>query len=91
MATLTPLATEKINTAMIIDSFKTPRGIIAVVTGIFVAWAGSKGVSFMVASPEVISALMIGTVIGVCFFKGVAVGPLIAAGLVSMIASALKA
>ena len=33
---------------------------------------------------------MVGTIIGVCFFKGLAVGPLIAGGMVALLASLLR-
>jgi uncharacterized membrane protein (DUF441 family) len=36
----------------------------------------------------VIGGLLIGTVIGVAFFRGVPVGPLIAAGIVSLFVTA---
>lgn len=35
----------------------------------------------MTADPEVVASLMVGTIIGVVFFKGVPVGPLIASGI----------
>ena len=38
----------------------------------------------MSVQPSVIGGLLIGTVIGVAFFRGVPVGPLIAAGIVSL-------
>ena len=38
----------------------------------------------MSAQPSVVGGLLIGTVIGVAFFRGVPVGPLIAAGIVSL-------
>ena len=52
-----------------------------------VAIFGYLGVGYMKASPEVATALIIGTMIGVFFFKGVPVGPLIASGVVYVIMS----
>ena len=49
---------------------------------------GGRGVNFMSVQPSVIGGLLIGTVIGVAFFRGVPVGPLIAAGIVSLFVAA---
>ena len=89
MAVLTPIAQGHISTSGMLEAFKTPIGLVAIVIGIFVAWAAAKGVPFMSGTPEAVTALIIGTIIGVCFFKGLAVGPLIAGGIVSLIISVL--
>ncbi len=61
------------------------RLLAAVFAGILVAWLGGRGVSLMAAQPTIVTGLLIGTVIGVSAFRGVPVGPLIAAGLLSLI------
>jgi uncharacterized membrane protein (DUF441 family) len=90
MYVLTPLANGKINLNMIFQACKSQLGLIALVTGGVVAWIAAKGIPLMSSSPETITALMIGTIIGVCFFKGLPVGPLIAAGVVALIHHAIK-
>ena len=87
LAILTPIAQGRISTTAMLETFKTPIGIIAILIGIFVAWAAGQGVPFMKETPEAVTALVIGTIVGVCFFHGLAVGPLIAGGLVSLIIS----
>ena len=57
----------------------------AVLTGIFVAWLAGRGIGVMQSQPNLIIGLLVGTVIGVTFFKGIPVGPLIAGGLLSLI------
>ena len=86
-AILVPIANGTVTFQTMIDSFKTPMGVIAVFAGILAAVAGGGGVSFLKSSPEVVSALIIGTMVGVFFFKGIAVGPLIAGGLTYFILS----
>lgn len=90
IAILIPLANGKITITMMIDSFKSPIGILALFAGIFAAIAGSSGVSLLKTSPDIVSSLIIGTMIGVFFFKGVAVGPLIAGGITYMILNFIK-
>ncbi|GAB4060277.1 DUF441 domain-containing protein [Uliginosibacterium sediminicola] len=89
-AVLAPLAAGKIELAALGDTFKTPAGLIAVVVGLGVAWVAGRGVPFMQASPQLVTAVMVGTLIGVCFFKGLAVGPLIAGGMVALIVGVLR-
>lgn len=87
LAVLTPLVTGKITNENILEVFHSPIGIIAILIGIFVAWAGGQGVTLLQSTPQVVTSLVIGTIAGVCFFHGIAVGPLIAAGIVSVILS----
>lgn len=89
LAVLTPIAQGRISTSGMLEAFKTPIGLAAIIVGIFVAWVAAQGVPFMNGTPEVVTALILGTIIGVCFFKGLAVGPLIAGGLVSLVISLL--
>lgn len=85
LAILVPLGTGKVTLLQLYESCTSLKGFIAVATGIFVAWAGSLGVGLMKMSPDVVTSLLVGTIIGVCFFGGIAVGPLIAAGLVYLL------
>ena len=79
-AILVPLADGTITMTHIIDSFKSPLGITAMIAGLLAAIAGGGGLTLLKTSPDVVSALIIGTMAGVFFFNGVAVGPLIAGG-----------
>ena len=58
---------------------------LSIVAGVLVAWLGGRGVNLMGSQPVLVTGLLIGTVIGVAFLKGVPVGPLIAAGILSLI------
>lgn len=84
IAILTPLATGRISLYDMTAAFKSPIGMIALLTGIFVAWAAGRGLLFINTAPDMISSIVLGTVFGVCFLQGVAIGPLIAGGLISM-------
>lgn len=90
IAILLPLANGKITLSMMVESFKSPLGILALLAGIFAAAAGGCGVNLLKDSPYIVTSLIIGTMIGVFFFKGVAVGPLIAGGITYMVLSILK-
>ena len=87
IAVLSPLAQGRISVNEIVGLFKAPVGLIAIVIGILVAWIAGNGVVFMKESPETTTALIVGTIIGVCFFRGLPVGPLIAGGMVAIMVS----
>lgn len=57
---------------------------LAVGVGILVAWLGGRGVSLMGGQPILLTGLLVGTIIGVAFLGGIPVGPLIAAGILSL-------
>ena len=79
-AVLVPIADGTVTISTMINSFKSTIGIVAVTAGLLAAMAGGVGVPLMQSNPNVIPALIVGTMAGVFFFKGIAVGPLIAAG-----------
>lgn len=89
-AVLVPLVSGRIDATGVINVFKTPTGLIAVAVGLAVAWVAGQGVPFMKSSPETVTALMVGTLLGVCFLRGLAVGPLIAGGVVALLVGLLR-
>ncbi len=86
-AVLIPIADGTVTLSDMIDSFKTPIGLVGITAGLLAAIAGGAGVPLMQNNPHVIPALLVGTMAGVFFFKGIAVGPLIAAGFTYFVMS----
>jgi uncharacterized membrane protein (DUF441 family) len=82
---MTPLASGKISISQVMESFLHWKSLLAIAIGILVAYLGGRGVTLMSGQPIIVTGLLIGTVMGVAFFKGVPVGPLIAAGLLSLL------
>lgn len=87
VAILIPIATGRIGFNDLIKAFKTPAGWIAVAAGIAVAILSKYGVDQLAAVPQVTVALVLGTIIGVVAFKGVAAGPVIASGMTYLVIS----
>lgn len=81
---LTPIASGKISGESILKSFLSWKSLLAIVIGVFVAWLGGRGVKLMSSQPDVVAGLLLGTVAGVAVLRGVPVGPLIAAGILSV-------
>jgi uncharacterized membrane protein (DUF441 family) len=84
---LVPVAAGRISLQNMVDACKNPTGLLAIAAGIFAAWAAGRGLFFIKASPDMITSLIIGTIAGVCFLDGIAIGPLIAAGMAYLAAS----
>ncbi|WP_109440323.1 DUF441 domain-containing protein [Acinetobacter haemolyticus] len=82
---LAPIASGKISGDNILKSFISVKSLIAIAIGLLVAWLGGRGVKLMTHQPDVVAGLLIGTVAGVALLRGVPVGPLIAAGILSLL------
>jgi uncharacterized membrane protein (DUF441 family) len=82
---LAPVASGKIGSDQILRTFITPKALLAIAIGMFVSYLGGRGVQLMSANPLIVTGLMVGTILGVALFKGVPVGPLIAAGMMAAI------
>ncbi|GGG07830.1 DUF441 domain-containing protein [Paenibacillus abyssi] len=82
---LSPLASGSISVKELYQSFLNWKSIAAIAVGVLVAYLGGRGAHLMSANPAIVTSLVIGTIIGVAFLKGVPVGPLIAAGILSLL------
>lgn len=82
---LTPIASGSIAGNDILKSFLSWKSLTAIAVGVFVAWLGGRGVQLMANQPNIVAGLLIGTVAGVAILRGVPVGPLIAAGILSLL------
>ena len=81
---LSPLVSGRVQVPPIAE-FLNFKIIASVLIGIFVAWLAGRGVFLMGQQPVLVAGLLIGTVIGVAFMGGIPVGPLIAAGILSVV------
>ncbi|MCO8057621.1 DUF441 domain-containing protein [Acinetobacter towneri] len=81
---LTPIASGKLPGEAILKSLLSWKSLLAIAIGVFVAWLGGRGVKLMTNQPDVVAGLLIGTVAGVAVLRGVPVGPLIAAGILTL-------
>lgn len=81
IAVLVPIATGEIGFKQLWDSLKSPYAWIALISGVIVALIAKNGITLLTSEPHITAALVIGTILAVAIFKGVAVGPLIGAGI----------
>ena len=81
IAVLIPIATGVIGFKELGEALKSPYAWIALASGIAVALIAKNGVTLLATDPHITAALVFGTVLAVALFNGVAVGPLIGAGI----------
>ncbi|MFT8320391.1 MAG: DUF441 domain-containing protein [Bacillus sp. (in: firmicutes)] len=81
IAVLVPIATGDIGFKDLTATFKSPFAWIALISGILVALLAKGGITLLAEDPQITTALVLGTIFAVSVFNGVAVGPLIGAGI----------
>lgn len=84
ISVLVPFATGKVQPKEILGSFLTLSGMLAIVGGALATYMNGQGLGLLKIDPEMMVGLVIGGIIGIVVFKGVPVGPLMAAGLTAL-------
>ncbi|WP_026671596.1 DUF441 domain-containing protein [Alkalihalobacterium bogoriense] len=81
IAVLIPIVTGEIGFKQLTEAFRSTYAWIAMISGIAVALIAANGIDLLKTDPHITTALVIGTILAVALFQGVAVGPLIGAGI----------
>ncbi|MFA9558718.1 DUF441 domain-containing protein [Evansella sp. AB-rgal1] len=81
IAVLVPIVTGEIGFKELQSSLKSFYAWIALGSGILVAIIAASGIELLKTDPHITAALVLGTILAVAIFNGVAVGPLIGAGI----------
>lgn len=84
IAVLVPFATEQIKWGDISKIFTSWYGLVGLLGGAIATYMNRKGLSLLRIEPEMIIGLVIGSIIGIVLFKGLPVGPLMAAGITAV-------
>lgn len=84
MGVLVPFASEKINYKDIISVFTSWPGILALLGGAVATYMNGKGLDLLKVDPQLIVGLVIGSIFGIIFLRGIPVGPLMAAGITAL-------
>ncbi|NEW06226.1 DUF441 domain-containing protein [Paenibacillus sp. SYP-B3998] len=85
MGVLVPFASERISYKDIISVFTTWPGIIALIGGAIATYMNGKGLELLKIDPQLIVGLVIGSIFGIIFMRGIPVGPLMAAGITAFL------
>lgn len=84
MAVLVPFANDKIGWKEISPLFTTWYGILALLGGAIATYMNGKGLEILRLEPQLIVGLVIGSIAGIVFLRGIPVGPLMAAGITAL-------
>ncbi|MEK3721648.1 DUF441 domain-containing protein [Paenibacillus sp. FSL H8-0034] len=85
MGVLVPFASEKISFKDVASMFTTWPGILALLGGAIATYMNGKGLSLLKIDPQLIVGLVIGSIFGIIFLRGIPVGPLMAAGITAFL------
>jgi uncharacterized membrane protein (DUF441 family) len=82
---LVPFASERISYKQVFSVFTTWPGIIALIGGAIATYMNGKGLELLKIDPQLIVGLVIGSIFGILFMRGIPVGPLMAAGITAFL------
>ncbi|MCZ8520656.1 MULTISPECIES: DUF441 domain-containing protein [Paenibacillus] len=85
MGVLVPFASERISVKDVTSIFTTWPGILALLGGAIATYMNGKGLELLKIDPQMIVGLVIGSIFGIVFLKGIPVGPLMAAGITAFL------
>lgn len=81
IAVLIPFANGNIGYKDVLALFTSWPGILALAGGAIATYMNGKGLDLLKVDPEIIVGLVIGSIFGIVFMRGIPVGPLMAAGI----------
>lgn len=90
IAVLVPIATGDIGFKQLGEATKSLYAWVALGSGIAVALVAASGIDLLKNDPHITAALVLGTIVAVSFLNGVAVGPLIGAGIAYLTMRAIQ-
>lgn len=82
---LVPLVNGQVDSRDLLGAFVTISGIFAVIGGVLATSLNGPGLTILRMEPQLMVGIMIGSIIGIVFLKGIPVGPLTAAAIVYLL------
>lgn len=89
LSILVPLSNGKVNERDILYNLTSLPGLLALAGGALATQLNTQGLKLLKIDPEIIFGLLLGSILGIVFLKGVPVGPLMAAGLAALLYSSV--
>jgi uncharacterized membrane protein (DUF441 family) len=85
LGVLVPFASERITYKEILSVFTSWPGLVALAGGAIATYMNGKGLDLLKIDPQLIVGLVIGSIFGILFLRGIPVGPLMAAGITAFL------
>ncbi|AKX92949.1 hypothetical protein MOTHE_c01260 [Moorella thermoacetica] len=82
---LVPFASGRVAPRDMLQSFVSLPGLIAIASGIIATHMNCQGLELLQRFPQMMIGMVIGSIIGVAFFGGIPVGPLMAGGIAALL------
>lgn len=84
LAVLVPFASGRVQTKDVVAALTSWTGWVALAGGAIAAYLNSRGLEMLKLDPQLIVGIVIGSIFGILFLRGIPVGPLMAAGLTAL-------
>lgn len=90
LAVLAPLITNSKALSELMNVFKSPLGILALIGGLLATQLNGMGLNLLEDKPQLIIGMVLGSLIGIIFLDGIPVGPLMAGGVTAFFLKLFK-
>jgi uncharacterized membrane protein (DUF441 family) len=85
LSVLVPFASGRVPPGEVLKSCLTLPGIVAIVSGVLATNLNGHGLNLLQREPSLMVGMVAGSIIGVIFFGGIPVGPLMAGGIAAVL------
>ena len=85
LAVLAPFASARVSAREIVRALTGWTGVAPLDGGALATWMNGKGLDLLQRDPQLIVGLVIGSIFGILFLRGIPVGPLMAAGIAALL------
>ena len=85
LTVMVPMATDRVSFQDLKKTFTTFSGLAAMVGGLLATKFNGMGLDLLEKQPQLVIGMVFGAIIGIVFWGGIPVGPLMAGGLTAII------
>ncbi|MGO4541687.1 DUF441 domain-containing protein [Paenibacillus sp. 2TAB19] len=87
---LAPFASGRIQSKELLAALSSWPGWLALLGGAAATYINGKGLELLKVDPQIIVGLVLGSIVGIVFMRGIPVGPLMAAGITAILYKLFK-
>lgn len=87
---LVPFASGRIQSKELLAALSSWPGWLALLGGAAATYINGKGLELLKVDPQIVVGLVLGSIVGIVFMRGIPVGPLMAAGITAILYKLFK-